>query len=293
MPCMPRQCRLLSEGDRAPRFSSSRCPMLCCRVSVREPDDQMESVYGRGFVALFSLSAMGGVALRARLGEGHLSGENMDAVRLLTGLLGTFAALVLSLQLSTARTAYNAASRDRATYAAQLANLDQCLRSLGSSQDATRSQLRRYTAAVIASTWRNEPAPTVDGMLDTTHMAERGEDATLARLMADIGAAIDSAAPADAPGANTAARCRAAYASTLESRWAVIEDTHSPSGGPFVTIISLWLALVFLSFGMQIPQRRLTTIVLAIGVFCVASVMFVIVDLDEPYTGIFNIPSVS
>ena len=58
-----------------------------------------------------------------------------------------------------------------------------------------------------------------------------------------------------------------------------------------MTIISLWLALVFLSFGVQIPQRRLTTTVLAIGVICVASVMFVIVDLDEPYTGIFNIPS--
>ena len=160
----------------------------------------MEALYGIGFVALFSVSAIGGVALRARLAEQHLSGENMDAVRLLTGLLVTFAALVLSLQLSTARTAYNAASKDRATYAAELANLDQCLRSMGSSQDATRLMLRRYTAAVIASTWRYEPAPAVEGMPDTTHMAERGEDAGLGRLIADIGMAIDGAAPADLAG---------------------------------------------------------------------------------------------
>src|SRR5262245_25996794 len=37
--------------------------------------------------------------------------------------------------------------------------------------------------------------------------------------------------------------------------------------------------------------RRLTAIVLAIGVICVGSVMFVITDLDEPYSGFFNIPS--
>jgi hypothetical protein len=251
----------------------------------------MEALYGLGFVAFFSLSAIGGVALRVRLAEKHLSSENMDAVRLLTGLLVTFAALVLSLQISTARTIYNAASKDRASYAAQLANLDQCLRSLGSSQVATRMLLRRYTAAVIASTWRDEAAPTVEGMPDTTQMAERGEDARLGRLMAEIGAAIDAAAPTDLPGSNTAARCRAAYASTLQGRWAVIEDTRSPSGGPFIAIISLWLGLVFLSFGLQIPLRRLAGVVLAIGVVCVASVMFVIVDLDEPYTGFFDIPS--
>jgi hypothetical protein len=253
----------------------------------------MEILYGLGFIVLFSLSAIGGVALRAGLAEQHLSNENMDAIRLLTGLLVTFAALVLSLQLSTARTAYNAASKDRATYASQLANLDQCLRNLGGEQDGTRLLLRRYTAAVIASTWPGEPAPTVEGMPDVSRMAMRGEDTTLGRMMSDVGAAIDAVTPADAAGANTASRCRAAYASTAQGRWAVIEDTHSPSNGPFVTIISLWLALVFLSFGLQIPQRRLSAIVLAIGVVCVASVMFVIVDLDEPYSGFFNIPSVA
>jgi hypothetical protein len=251
----------------------------------------MELLYGIGFIALFSLSAVAGVILRARLAEEHLSNENMDAVRLLTGLLVTFAALVLSLQLSTGRTSYNAANKDRATYAAELANLYQCLSALGDSQATARQLLRRYTAAVIASTWPEELAPKVEGMPDVGHMATRGEDQTLGRLMSEIGIEIDAAAPADPASANRAARCREAYASTLRGRWAVIEDTHSPSNGPFVSIISLWLSLVFLSFGLQIPQRRLAFFVLGIGVVCVASVMFVIVDLDEPYSGFFNIPS--
>lgn len=251
----------------------------------------IETIYGLGFLALFSLSALGGVVLRGRLLEQHLSSENMDAIRLVTGLLVTFAALILSLQLSTARTAFNAASKDRATYAAELATLDQCLRRLGPQMEATRLKLRQYTAAVIASTWPEEPSASVEGMPDVRQMALRGEDPQLSRIMLDIGSAIESVSPVDPGGSNTAARCRADYQMVVQGRWAVIEDTHAPSGSLFVSIISIWLALVFLSFGLQIPRRRLTAVVLLIGVLSVSSVMFVIVDLSEPYTGFFGIPS--
>ena len=84
-------------------------------------------------------------------------------------------------------------------------------------------------------------------------------------------------------------RCRADYAGMQERRWAVIEDGNGPQGGFFVGIIGFWLALVFLSFGLQVPRRLLSGIVLAIGVICVASVMFVIVDLALPYQGLFGI----
>jgi hypothetical protein len=55
--------------------------------------------------------------------------------------------------------------------------------------------------------------------------------------------------------------------------------------------VSFWLSLVFLSFGLQIPRRALSAVVLAIGVLSVSSIMFVIVDLGLPYEGVFHIPS--
>ena len=51
--------------------------------------------------------------------------------------------------------------------------------------------------------------------------------------------------------------------------------------------------LVFLSFGLQVPRKWLAAIVIGIGVISIASVMFVIVDLDLPYGGVFGIPSTS
>ncbi|WP_448952092.1 bestrophin-like domain [Labrys neptuniae] len=253
----------------------------------------MEEIYGLGFLLLFSLSAIGGVVLRGRLHEEHLSKENIEAVRLVTGLLVTFSALILSLQLSTARADFEAASKDRTTDAAQLANLDQCLRDLSPQMAAARALLRRYTAAVIISSWPSEPAPQVKTLLDTKDMPLRGEDAALAGLMNQIGLAIDRFEPGDAAGRNILVRCQFDYRAVRTARWAVIEDTHAPAGVSLTLIIGFWLALVFLSFGLQIPRRLLSVVVLALGVVCVSSVMFVIVDLKTPYGGIFSISSAS
>lgn len=251
----------------------------------------MEILAGLAFLTLFCLSALVGALMRDRLAEHHLSKENMDALRLVTGLLVTFAALVLSLQLSTARTAFDSADRNRSLYAGQLARLDQCLRDLGPPLEEARLKLRQYTGAVIASTWPSEPPPVLPGMPDVRRMAITGENAALGRLIDDVGRGIDAADPGDATGRNIAARCRADYASVQQSRWAVIEDAQRPSGSLFTGIISFWLALVFLSFGLQVPRRRLSGIVLAIGVVSIASVMFVIVDLGVPYSGMFGIRS--
>ncbi|MGI6247382.1 MAG: hypothetical protein ACOYJQ_16685 [Pseudochelatococcus sp.] len=251
----------------------------------------MEFVYGLSFLLLFSLSAIGGLVLRQCLDEGHFSSENMDAVRLVTGLLVSFAALILSLHLSTSKAAFDAASRDRATYAAHLANLDQCLRNFAPQMEPTRLRLRQYTAAVIISTWPGEEAPDIETGFDTRHMALRGEDAGLTKLMNNIGLAIDSLAPTDATGQNVLARCRAEYGTVLAGRWSVIEDTYAPSGKLFTVVISFWLALVFLSFGLQVQRRVLSMTVLAIGVLCVSTAMFVIIDLHFPYRGVFGISS--
>lgn len=251
----------------------------------------MEFLYGLGFLVLFSLSAIGGTILRTRLHEDHLSKENMEAVALVTGLLVTFAALVLGLQLSTARAGFDAADKDRSVYAAKLARLDQCLRDFGPAMEPARDRLRQYTAAVIASTWPREPLPEVAGMPDTRNMALRGEDATLGALMNDLGLMIDTVTPSDASHAHIAARCRNDYALVQESRWAVIEDAIGSSPGWFSAILSFWLVLVFFSFGLQIQRRLLGAVGLGIGVVAISSVMFAIVDLGIPYGGVFGITS--
>lgn len=251
----------------------------------------MEFLLVFAFVVLFCAAALAGIVLRGRLHERHLTAENMDSIRLVTGLMVTFSALILSLQLSTARARFDEASAHRSAYAARLTSLDQCLRIFGGAADPIRLKLRQYTAAVLASTWPHEAKIVIPGMPDVANMAVRGEDSLLSQVVNDIGAAVDALT---SPGLeNSAARCRTAYTLTLASRWSVIEDSHIPSGAFFIGLLSFWLSLVFLSFGLQIPRRALSATVLGIGVLSISSIMFVMVDLNMPYQGVFHISSVS
>lgn len=243
------------------------------------------------FCALLSASAVFGVKLRGWLSEEHLSEQTMEALRLVTSLIVTFAALVLSLQLSSVKAGFDKAYRDRSADAAQLAQLDECLRSYGPGADPIRLDLRSYTAAVIASTWPHEPRPAGLAYPDTASMAREGADPALGALIGRIGRAVNGLAGSDTLQANVAAECRAANLQLQQRRWAVIEDVHGPISPLFTSILIFWLMLVFLSFGLQIPRKRLAAIVLAIGIISISTVMFVITDLETHYAGLFGIPS--
>lgn len=227
------------------------------------------------------------------LPETHLSERNLESIRLVTALLVTFAALVLSLQISSLKVSFDSAYRDRALDAARLAQLDNCLRNYGSGAEKVRALLWSYTAAVIASTWPEEPKPTGVTYPDPKNMARRGENATLTGIMNEIGLKVSALEPTDTLHQNLAAQCRNHYSDVLASRWSVIEDAHGTSSPPFKKIITFWLMLVFLSFGLQAPRKLGAVVAIAIGVLSISSVMFVIVDLALPYGGLFGIPSTS
>jgi hypothetical protein len=243
------------------------------------------------FCALLSASAVFGVLLRGWLPEEHLTERNMEALRLVTSLLVTFAALVLSLQLSSGKAAFDTAYRDRNADAGQLARLDQCLREYGEGAERAREKLRSYTAAVIASTWPEEEKPAGVSYPDMTGMARQGESATLSALIREIGREINGLDPQDSMRRNLAADCRAVFSDFQQHRWAVIEDAHGSLTRLFLNIVIFWLMLVFVSFGLQVPRKLLAAVVLAIGVISISSVMFVIFDLEWPYGGVFGIPS--
>jgi hypothetical protein len=151
--------------------------------------------------------------------------------------------------------------------------------------------LHGYTAAVIASTWPHEPKPTGVTYPDTSTMPLLGEVPTLAGVMNGIGLAIAGLKPADPLHGTLAARCAAEFGTVMAARWTVIEDVHGSLSAPFAAVLIFWLMLVFLSFGLQAPRNLLAGLVIAIAIISVTSVMFVILDLDLPYGGLFGIPS--
>ena len=156
---------------------------------------------------LLCASAGLGILIRPRLPEHHRTRETVELTQITIGLLVTFAAVVLGLLTASVKHGYDSAAQDRQHYALQLTMLDQCLRDYGPDAAKIRVDIQSYTAAVIASTWPDEPPPTGVQYPDFTSMPRVGETPVLAVLIDRIGLEVGELAPIDALHTRLAGLC--------------------------------------------------------------------------------------
>jgi hypothetical protein len=244
------------------------------------------------FVLLCGSAGIGFFA-NSRLTEKHRSRDSIELVQLAISLLVTFTAIVLGMLTTSVKSGFDTAYAARGSYAGQLAQLDRCLRDYGPETTPMREQLRSYVAAVIASTWPSETPPRGVTYPDTTKMPRTGESSVLAALINDIGLEIHSLQPADALHHNLMAACSDQYSELLRRRWTVIEGIHESISTPFYWVLVFWLMILFGSFGLRAPPHSMSVTVIVLCAISVTVAMFVILDMDMPYGGLFGIPSTS
>jgi hypothetical protein len=251
--------------------------------------------FGASFFLLMLLcaSAAAGFFVNSRLPEKHKSRDTIELVQLAITLLVTFVAIVLGLLTTSVKSGFDVAYSARGAYAGQLAQLDRCLRDYGPDTQQMREQLRSYSAAVIASTWPAESPPTGVTYPDTLNMPRTGESSVLAALMNDIGFEIHSLQPTDTLHRNLMSSCTEQYDELTRRRWTVIEGIHGSISKPFYWVLVFWLVILFGSFGLRAPPNAMSIIVIALCAISVTLAVFVILDMDVPYGGLFGIPSTS
>jgi hypothetical protein len=242
---------------------------------------------------LLCASAAVGFFVNSRLPERHRSRDSIELVQLAISLLVTFTAIVLGLLTTSVKSGFDAAYNARGAYAGELAQLDRCLRDYGPQTQPMREELRGYVAAVIASTWPSEPPPAGVSYPDTAHMPQTGESSELAALMDHVGLEISSLQPTDALHHNLMAACMGQYTELINRRWTVIEGIHGSISAPFYWVLVFWLVILFGSFGLRAPPNTLSIIVIGMCALSVTTAVFVILDMDIPYAGLFGIPSTS
>lgn len=242
-------------------------------------------------LALLSASAAAGFGVRRFVPESHRSAEAADLIRLVVGMVMTFAALVLGLLTTSVKTAFDSAERNRGLYAAQLTELDGCLRSYGAEADPIRRRLLDYAAAVTASTWPAEPLPDGVRRPDTAGMPRIGESEALGRTLGQVDLEIRRLQAPDPFHARLAADCSAQVQDVVKRRWLLIEEARGSISEPFLRVLVFWLMVIFASFGLYAPPNGMVMAVVALCAVCVASALFVILDMDIPYGGLFGISS--
>jgi hypothetical protein len=245
---------------------------------------------GALFFVLCGAAALGAY-VRAKLPEKHRSSETMTLVQVTISLLVTFTSIVLGLLTGAVTTQFQQASRNDGLFAGQLVQVDQCLRDYGPETAHMRQQFRGYVAAVLTSTWPDEPPPKEISHPDVSKDPILGEGVSLTALLNTVRTELRELSPKNAMQERVLTDCAAEYSSFLKSRWDIIEESTSSISPPFYGVLSIWLVILFASFGLIARPNPVSGIIVALSALSIAVAVGVIADLDQPYGGLFSIPS--
>ncbi len=242
-------------------------------------------------------AAWGGRSLFRRLPAAHRDRDTLDFARVVSGLLITFTALVLSLLLSSVNGSFRKTETDLQAYSAMITQLDNELRAFGAEADDVRAIMRRYTVAAIATTWPDEPRPAgTTGSAapldrDASRHGEEIDSLALGDLLQSAEAEIRRLAPSDRGGASTQTAALARIEALLDDRWTLISEAHTSIPPQFLAILLAWLAIVFTGFGMTAPPNAVSAAAIGMVGVSVAAAFFVTLELDGPLDGFIQVSS--
>ena len=245
---------------------------------------------GALFFVLCGAAALGSY-VKAKLPERHRSAETMALVQVTISLLVTFTSIVLGLLTGAVATQFQQASRNDGVFAGQLVQVDQCLRDYGPETAHMRRQFRGYVAAVLASTWPDEPPPKDISYPDMSKDPVLGEGVSLTALLNTIRTQFRELSPKNPVQERVLTDCAGEFSSFLRSRWDIIEESTNSISLPFYGVLSIWLVILFASFGLIARLNPVSGIIIVLSALSIAVAVGVISDLDQPYGGLFSIPS--
>lgn len=226
---------------------------------------------------LIVLSILGGLHLRSKLPEAHLSGDSKEVIRLATALIGTMAAVVLALLFASTRSSYEETNSSVARLTAGVIELDQLLAAYGGPDSPIlRKALRNDVTLTINAIWRDDSPGGSELLEPVIH-----QETVLYKLRQ-----LTPATPAE-----RALHLRAIEVGTSvdQTRLALFAQPPDTLSKPFITVLVLWLCFIFASFAMSSKANATLVTVLLICAFTASSAIYLILELGQPFDGLLQI----
>ena len=227
------------------------------------------------FVCVFAGGLLG-VRLRSVLPEDQLNTETKELVKLGVGLIGTMAALLLGLLVASAKGSYDARRSEVTQMAANVILLDRGLAHYGPATGSIRDLFRAGVARMIDDLWSTQtsqhaelPIQTFGEVVDQLQElephsnAQRALQSQLESIMINIG----------------------------QTRLLLLAQSGTSISTPFLVVVVFWLTLLFVSFGLFAPTNMTAVVTLFLAAISIAGALFLILELDHPFSGLIQISS--
>jgi hypothetical protein len=231
------------------------------------------------FVIIFG-GALLGVFLRPLLSEHHLHPDSRDVVKMATGLIGTLAALVLGLLIASAKTSFDLKTNQVRQMTATIILLDDLLAQYGPEATRLRSLLRQGIEPLANSIWREEGS-------------SAGKPARFEASAQSLAfeTELEHLSPANDAQRSLQSRAIAAFTEGAQTRLQLFAQAGGSIPTPFLIILVFWLSAIFVSFTLFARTNLVVMTSLLVCALSFAGAIFLVLELDNPFTGLMGISS--
>jgi hypothetical protein len=231
-----------------------------------------------GIAVIVFASGCVGLALQRALPEKFTTGGPRDMIGAVVGLITLLSALVFGLMIWTAYGVYSSQSIAIQNLAARSLQIDLALADYGPDAAPGRANLRENLRRMVVEIWGEK----VDG-----DFVARNVEAAIDNLRTQQ-TYLDSLKPSTDSQKSALSSANQATAAMSQIRLQMALALSDPVSYPLLTVIVAWAAFLFCGFGLLSRSNSMTFAALAVGAAAVASAAYLVIDLSDPYSGLFQ-----
>lgn len=229
-------------------------------------------------IAVFAAGTIG-LVLQRVLPEKFTTGGPRDMIGAVVGLLTLLSALVLGLLIWTAYGVYAGQNLAVQTIAAKVLQLDLALADYGPDATPLRAKVRQNLAKTIDDVWgaKESDATFVAKNFSAAVESLRNREKALAELQPSTDAEKQALASANAT-----------VAAIAQSRLQMSFALSNPVSYPLILTVVAWAMALFCGYGLMSKGNPMSIACGAVGAIAIASAVYLILDLSDPYSGAFG-----
>ncbi len=236
---------------------------------------------GFGVGVLTFLAGFAGMWLQKLLPQAHMTSGARDMIGAVMGLITLLLALVLGTLVGSAYGFFATQKANVESLAARSIQLDMACKQFGPEAAPMRTGLQLAMNQAYTGIWVENLDP---------------RDYKLAGLVASFTRMNEAVALLQAKTPE-----QVAALPTINASIGVIESTRflmslqlaSPISWPLLHVVISWAMLLFAGYGVLAKLNGTAVVAAFIGAFAIGSAVFLILELNQPFTGFFRIPAVA
>ena len=230
--------------------------------------------------ALIFGGALAGMVVRPLLSEQHLHADSRDVVKLTAGLIGTLTALVLGLLIASAKNTFDQKTSQVRQLTANVLILDDLLAQYGPEATSLRKLLRQSIPTLADRIWHEQVNPAGK---------PAGFESSAEAWAFDTG--VERLSPNNDAQRSLQSRAVQAFTEAARIRLQLFTQAGSSIPTPFLVIMVFWLSAIFVSVTLFARANLVVTISLLVCALSFAGAIFLVLELDDPFSGLMGISS--